>query len=222
MTFRRKRATIQTLPGIAAKHRESTGALLYDHMFDHNRLRRTRKQRRKERRRASFPERKGSNGFHAHVTPGSNPFGTTMPQVRILSLGPFRVFITDLGYGHSNFFFPSVYSILIYVRSGRDACSFCLCGDRASEIFHTHALPGVSFVVSREHIFREDDISHEPVMDHHTLGAVSARALRLVFPISFCTCSKDSRSMIGSCTSLKMTQFSAGFSRRALFLKDLE
>ena len=54
---------------------------------------------------------------------------------------PFRVFITDLSYEHSNFFFPSAYSILIYVRSGRDACSF-------------HALPGVGSVVSREHIVR--------------------------------------------------------------------
>ena len=90
LTFRWKRATIQTLPGIAAKHRESTGALLYDHMFDHNRLRRTRKQRRKERRRASFPERKGSNGFHAHVTPGSSPFGTKRPWVQVPQPGPER------------------------------------------------------------------------------------------------------------------------------------
>ena len=88
LTFRRKRATIQTLPGIAAKHRESTGALLYDHMFDHNRLRRTWKQRRKERRRASFPERKASNVVHAHVTPGSSPFGTRRPCVRAALLGP--------------------------------------------------------------------------------------------------------------------------------------
>ncbi len=44
----------------------------YDHMFDHNRLWRTWKQRRKERRRASFPERKGPNVVHAHVTPSSS------------------------------------------------------------------------------------------------------------------------------------------------------
>ena len=44
----------------------------YDHMFDHNALRRTWKHRRKERRRAGFPERKGSNVFHAHVTPSSS------------------------------------------------------------------------------------------------------------------------------------------------------
>ena len=56
----------------AANLPHSTGALLYDHMFDHNRLWRTWKQRRKERRRASFPERKGPNGFHAHVTPSSS------------------------------------------------------------------------------------------------------------------------------------------------------
>ena len=31
-------------------------------------------------------------------------FGTSMPQVRILSLRPYRVFITDLSYGHSLFF----------------------------------------------------------------------------------------------------------------------
>ncbi len=72
LTFLPYQATIQTLPGIAAVHRESTGAFSYDHMFDHNRLRRTWKQRRKERRRASFPERKGPNVVHAHVTPSSS------------------------------------------------------------------------------------------------------------------------------------------------------
>ena len=67
----------------------------YDHMFDHNRLRRTWRQRRKERQRASFPERKGSNVVHAHVTPGSNAFGTIRPQVRSLSLGPYHVYKKD-------------------------------------------------------------------------------------------------------------------------------
>lgn len=71
LTFRWERATIQTLPG-PRRMPHSTGAFSYDHMFDHNRLRRTWRQRRKERRRASFPERKGSNGFHAHVTPSSS------------------------------------------------------------------------------------------------------------------------------------------------------
>lgn len=89
LTFRWERATIQTLPG-PRRMPHSTGAFSYDHMFDHNRLRRTWRQRRKERRRASFPERKGSNGFHAHVTPGSNPFGTRMPGVRVSPLGPIK------------------------------------------------------------------------------------------------------------------------------------
>ena len=59
-------------------------------MFDHNRLRRTWKQRRKERRRASFPERKGLNVVHAHVTPGSNAFGTKRPWVQVPQPGPRR------------------------------------------------------------------------------------------------------------------------------------
>ena len=59
-------------PGDRGKTPHSTGAFPYDHMFDHNRLWRTWKQRRKERRRASFPERKGSNVVHAHVTPSSS------------------------------------------------------------------------------------------------------------------------------------------------------
>ena len=50
----------------------STGALLYDHMFDHNRLRRVRKQRRKERRKAGLPERKGSNVVQDPVTSSSS------------------------------------------------------------------------------------------------------------------------------------------------------
>ena len=104
LTFQRKRATIQTLPGSAAKRRRSTGAFSYDHMFDHNRLRRSWRQRRKERRRASFPERKGPNVVHAHVTPGSSPFGSTMPQVRILSLGPRRD--SDHNAIRVPFFFP--------------------------------------------------------------------------------------------------------------------
>ena len=93
---------------------------------------------------------------------------------------PFRVFITDLGYEHSNFLYPSVYSVSFYVRSGLDACSFCLCGDGAAKILHAHALPGVDSVILREHIVREDDIPHETVMDHHTLGTVFARALGLI------------------------------------------
>ena len=64
--------------------------------------------------------------------------------------------------------------------AGAMPAPFGLCGNGAAKVLHTHALPGVGSVVSREHIFREDDISHEPVMDHHTLGAVSARALRLI------------------------------------------
>ena len=77
-------------------------------------------------------------------------------------------------------FYPSAYSFFFYLRSRQDACSFCLCGDRAAKILHAHALPGVGSVVFREHIIREDDISHEPVMDHHTLRAVSACALGLI------------------------------------------
>ena len=55
LTFRRKRATIQTLPW-SGESAATTGVFFYDHMFDHNRLWRTWKQRRKERRRASFPD----------------------------------------------------------------------------------------------------------------------------------------------------------------------
>ena len=70
LTFRQKRATIQTLPW-GGESRSSTGAFPYDHMFDHNVPWRTWKQRRKERQRASFPEQTGANGFLAHVTPSS-------------------------------------------------------------------------------------------------------------------------------------------------------
>ena len=79
-------------PGGRGKHRESTGAFPYDHMFDHNRLWRTWRQRRKERRRASLPERKGSNGIQDPVTTsstalwdqetvGSSPATRTNPRV---------------------------------------------------------------------------------------------------------------------------------------------
>ena len=88
LTFRWKRATIQTLPGVAANTANPWERFRYDHMVDHNRLWRTWKQRRKERRRASFPERKGSNVVHAHVTPGSSPFGSWMLGVRVSPLGP--------------------------------------------------------------------------------------------------------------------------------------
>ena len=86
LTFRRTRVTIQTLPG-RGESAAAKGEFANDHMFDHNVRWRVRKQRRKECRRASFPERKGSNGIHAHVTPGSNTFGTIRPLVQIQSLG---------------------------------------------------------------------------------------------------------------------------------------
>ena len=44
----------------------------------------------------------------------------------------------------------------------------------------------------------------------------------LILPRFCCTCSKTARSMIGSCTSLNTTQFSRSFSKRFLFLYDLE
>lgn len=44
-------------------------------------------------------------------------FGTIRPQVRTLSLGPYRVFITDLSYGHSFFCFPHN-RILLWVICG--------------------------------------------------------------------------------------------------------
>ena len=51
---------------------------------------------------------------------------------------------------------------------------------------------------------------------------LSFGGLRLVFSMSFCTCSQVSRSMIGSCTSLKIAQFSFGFSTRVLLRKDFD
>ena len=41
-------------------------------------------------------------------------------------------------------------------------------------------------------------------------------------PISFCTCSNTSRSMIGSWTFLKIAHLSSGLAYLVLFLKDLE
>jgi len=64
------------------------GAFPYDHITDHNRLRRTWRQWRKERRRVRFPEWKGPNVVHAHVTPGSNAFGSRRPGVRLPALRP--------------------------------------------------------------------------------------------------------------------------------------
>ena len=75
-------------PGGTANLPQSMGAFPYDHITDHNRLRRTWRQWRKERRRVRFPEWKGPNVVHAHVTPGSNAFGTTRLLVRNQSLGP--------------------------------------------------------------------------------------------------------------------------------------
>ena len=55
-------------------------------------------------------------------------FGTSMPQVRTLSLRPYRVFITDFSYGHSIFFAYAYFSVKYWVVLSRFACSFLFLG----------------------------------------------------------------------------------------------
>ena len=65
-------------------------------------------------------------------------FGTSMPQVRILSLRPYRVFITDVR--NTRYFFACIYLIFDCLEQIR-LLFFILWLYCAWEIFDSHSLP---------------------------------------------------------------------------------
>ena len=94
------------------------------------------------------------------VLSGQNAYRVLPPQ-------PYRVFITDLSYGHSIFY------VLMYEQAL--ACSI-LCA--LGHILNCYALAGISGVVVT--IVRDLNDTHEFVVDHNALSAVFTGAFRFI------------------------------------------
>ena len=97
-----------------------------------------------------------------------------MPQVRILSLGPYRVFITDLSYGHSIFLQFRV-SSLCMEQVFKPAPLF-LCG--FSNILDRYTFSGICLVITSA--FGYFNIPNKFVMDHNPLTAVFTNAFGFI------------------------------------------
>ena len=98
-----------------------------------------------------------------------------MPQVRILSLRPYRVFITDVR--NTRYFFACIY--LIFSCLGADLSAlFYLCGLYCAwEVFDSHSLPRVKLVGVRGYDARQINTADKTVMDDKPLCSVLTRSL---------------------------------------------
>ncbi len=104
---------------------------------------------------------------------GSGPCGGNSLQVQVLLSAPYRVFITDLSYGHSIFLCQSV---SLYVWSRSLSCSFVLC--RLGNILNRNPFSGIRLVIaSARWNFNH---SNKLVVNHDSLASVLTHAFCLV------------------------------------------